>query len=288
MAFNLSTGMVNRLTGFDVNLTQNGDFETDPTVEWTAADATLTSVAGGVIGNALQISETGGVNPGKAYQDHTTIAGRVYQITGNFKKGTSATGKILVGTTTVENQLHDSGALSDAAWTQKQFNITAADGTTRLTLQSDSTTAGETSLFDEFKFVDISARISDILKLGKIAVYSGTQPANADTAAAGTLLVTISNNATATGLTVEPASGGAINKTAVEIWSGVIASAGTAGWFRFYENGDNPASASTTAARFDGAIGVTSSFEMQLANTSLITGGPPFSVRSFTLTLPLS
>lgn len=125
----------------------NGGFASDA-AGWTASNATLNSVAGGQAGNCLSIAETGGASAGKAYQDIVTVAGNLYYLTLYFKKGTADNGKFLIGTTTSESAIYASGNLSDANWTQyaKAFLATAA--TTRITLQTNDATAGETSLFD--------------------------------------------------------------------------------------------------------------------------------------------
>lgn len=95
---------------------------------------------------------------------------------------------------------------------------------------------------------------------GTIKIYSGAQPANADTPASGTLLATVtladpafaaSSSGTATG--ADPAA--------------VTASAtGTAGWFRVTD--------SAGAAVFDGSVTASGSGgDMQLSSTSLTSGG---------------
>jgi hypothetical protein len=103
---------------------------------------------------------------------------------------------------------------------------------------------------------------------GKIDIYSGTRPTNADTVLSGnTLLGTLTLNATAFGA----ASGGVL--TAAAITSDTSADAtGTATWFRMYVVGENPATASTTLKRLDGSVG-TSGTDMILDNTSISLGG---------------
>jgi hypothetical protein len=288
MPFRRSSGLVNRQSGYGNNILSNGDFETDPNIEWTASDATLTSIAGGQIGNALQISDAGGINPGQCHQDFITQIGRIYEVTGYFKKGTGVSGSIQIGTVGTQNSIYDSGPLTDANWTKKSIRITAMQITTRLALINDNGIASETSLFDEFTFTDISARMTSILNLAKINIYTGPQVADADNAAAGGLLVTISNNSSATGLTFAAADGGIINKPSNEIWSGVIAASGVMGWFRIFEDGDDPASISSTAARIDGDIGITSAFNMIMSDTAFLSlvQATPFSIRNFTYTEP--
>lgn len=248
-----STGLVNKLGGSSLNLTLNPSFTTD-TTGWTATDATLASVT-----STLEITESGGINPGKAYQDISTIIGRLYKLSFKFKKGTSATGSLKIGTTTVEDELYDSGALNDAIFTQyDNVYFIANESTTRITLQSDSTIAGETSYFDDVLLHCIYNGFADIFKNCKINFYTGTQPANADDAATGTLLWTVTKDGDGvTGLTFEESVSGKVYKNIDEVWKGTVLVSGTVGWFRVYEEGDDPLLSSSINARIDGTCGIT-------------------------------
>lgn len=270
MALRFSLGMRHKLLGQKTNTITNGSFTSD-TTSWTATDSVLDSIAGGQSGNNLEIAESGGANPGKAYQDITTVVGRSYKCTFYFKKGTADYGRLMVGTTGDEDAIHDTGQLSDASWTLKTVWFEATATTTRITLQSDDVTAAETSLFDEVVIEEILDGFTEIFREFKIAIYTGTQPADADSAATGTLLVTISNAGGATGLTwAEPASGEVL-KLSTEDAEGTAVATGTAGWFRCYEKGDVPADATTTEARFDGAV-ATSGAELNLSSTTITSG----------------
>jgi len=122
-----------------------------------------------------------------------------------------------------------------------------------------------------------------------INIYTGTQPATADTAASGTLLATIySNNPTDTlGLNFDvPAVAGTISKAAGETWAGTALATGTAGWYRLYEAGGNPAILSTTESRIDGNIS-TSGANMNMSSTTITTGTVQ-TVSTFDVTLPAS
>lgn len=123
------------------------------------------------------------------------------------------------------------------------------------------------------------------LTLGKIAIYSGPQPLSADNAATGTLLGTISVDGGSTGLTFDAAASGAISKAAAENWKFIGAANGTAGWFRFYPAGGNPALASTSEARMDGSI-ATSGADLRLTSVSIATGTPN-TIDIFSFTLPM-
>ena len=123
------------------------------TTGWTETDSSISSVAGGQAGNCLQVSETGGANPGKAYHDVTTVVGQVYRLVYYFKKGTADNGKVTIGTTADPTSLSAGTNYNDADWTKHEVEFTPAETTTRITLISNDATAGETSLFDTLAVV---------------------------------------------------------------------------------------------------------------------------------------
>jgi len=104
---------------------------------------------------------------------------------------------------------------------------------------------------------------------GTIQIRSGAQPANANAAATGTLLVTLTWAATAFGAA---AAGVA---TAAAIGAANAVASGTAAWFRALKSDG-------TTAVFDGSVG-TSGCDLNLSSTSLTTGGN-VAVSSFTYT----
>lgn len=95
---------------------------------------------------------------------------------------------------------------------------------------------------------------------GTIAIRSGTQPANANTAATGSLLVTLSFSATAFG--AASSSGVA---TANAIAPANASGTGTASWFRAFKSDG-------TTAVFDGSVG-TAAADLILSAVALTTGG---------------
>lgn len=129
-----------------------------------------------------------------------------------------------------------------------------------------------------------SGGIKGALNLGFINIYSGPQPLTADAAATGTLLGTVSVNAGGTGLTFDAAVNGTLSKAAAEVWKFLGLAVGTAGWFRYYPPGGNPAIQSTTEARLDGSCG-SSGADMNLTNIA-ITVGAPNTVDVFQFTQP--
>ncbi len=112
--------------------------------------------------------------------------------------------------------------------------------------------------------------LKTILNLGFIKIYAGTVPASADAAlGSATLLCTVSNNSTGTGLTfATSASGGVIAKNSSEVWSGVNAASGTAAFYRHVTPSDD-GTLSTTQPRLQGLIG-TAGADMNLSSVSLV------------------
>jgi hypothetical protein len=284
MAWRLSTGLRNKQAGLFVEKITNGGFAS-VTTGWTAVAATLTSAASGQAGNCLSIAETGSSAPGQAYQDITTIIGRLYRLTLYFKKGTADAGIYMIGTTGDENAIYQSAALSDAAWTAYTTYFVATATTTRITLQSTDATAAETSFFDTVSVMDIAGSFQDVFKDCVIKVYSGSQPASANDAPSGTLLCTFYSDGAAAGLEWGDAAAGIISKAVAETWSGTAGNTGTAGWFRIQCLGDS-AGSSTVEERLDGAC-ATSGAEMNMSSTT-ITSGAVQTISAAALTFPAS
>ncbi len=135
-----------------------------------------------------------------------------------------------------------------------------------------------------------SQSFKDIMAAGVIRIFPGVQPASADDAEAATHLIeiTVSSGAftpgqAAAGLNFAAPSGGAVAKAASEVWSGVAAATGTAGWFRFYAN-DRTTGADASHARFDGSVS-TSGAQLNMSSTA-ITAGATTTIDSFVVTMP--
>lgn len=126
--------------------------------------------------------------------------------------------------------------------------------------------------------------LKSILAGGLIKIYSGTPPTTADAAATGTLLCTISNNSTGTGINFDTtAAGGVISKAAGETWSGVNAASGTATYFRHVAAGDD-GSASTTQARIQGYISTVAA-DLNLSSTALVSAATQ-TIDYYSVTIP--
>jgi len=96
---------------------------------------------------------------------------------------------------------------------------------------------------------------ADLFRQGVMRIFTGTQPTDPDDAESGTLLVEISQGSAAfvadtlaNGLNFGAVVDGVIAKETGEVWSGAATATGTAGWFRFYDNGVDDG-ASGTAIR---------------------------------------
>lgn len=122
---------------------------------------------------------------------------------------------------------------------------------------------------------------------GFLNLYSGPVPSSADDAIVGgthTLLCQISNNNTATGITMaSAASGGSITKNLSETWSGDAGNTGTASFYRLVSSSDTAAS-STTEARLQGSVG-TSGADLNLTTTSLV-ATTVYTIDTFSVSLP--
>jgi pyruvate/2-oxoacid:ferredoxin oxidoreductase beta subunit len=104
---------------------------------------------------------------------------------------------------------------------------------------------------------------------GTIQIRSGAQPANANAAATGTLLVTLTFSATAFAAAVANVA------TANAIGSANAVASGTAAWFRALKSDG-------TTVVFDGSVG-TSGADLNLSSTAITSGGN-VAISSFTYT----
>lgn len=136
--------------------------------------------------------------------------------------------------------------------------------------------------------------VKDILQYGVIRIFSGVQPANADAAETGDLLVEITEGAKAFTSGVQEnglrfaasASAGSLAKEGTQIWSGVGQVGGSAGWFRFYPNDVDTNTGEATSGdkvRFDGSCGTNG--DMLMASTT-IQSGATSTIDQFVISLP--
>lgn len=122
---------------------------------------------------------------------------------------------------------------------------------------------------------DLLDGIDTTFNSGTLEIREGAQPANADAAATGTVLATITLPADA----FAAASGGAKVKNGT--WEDTSADAtGTAGWFRLYNVGDT--------RRIDGHVTVTAGGGVLELDSVSITIAQTVTVTTFTLNMPAS
>lgn len=139
---------------------------------------------------------------------------------------------------------------------------------------------------------DNEGSLAELFKDGIVHIYSGSQPADADSAEIGTKLleVTVASGAftpgsPTNGLEIAAPISGKIGIKASETWSGVGIAEGTAGWFRFYDNKEHTG-ALDSAVRLDGNCGV-SGAQLNMSSTS-VTVGATTTIDSFDVTMPAS
>ena len=126
--------------------------------------------------------------------------------------------------------------------------------------------------------------VKSIFAGGLIKIYSGVPPADADAAVTGTLLCTVSNNSTGTGINFDTSAvSGVLSKAPGETWSGNNAATGTATYFRHVASGDD-GTLSTTQARIQGVI-ATVGADLNLSSTAL-TSGAPQTIDFYSFTIP--
>lgn len=108
--------------------------------------------------------------------------------------------------------------------------------------------------------------VAQILANGRIDVYSGVRPADADTTESGTKLLSFTKDGAAftagvstNGLNLGEFSGSTLQRAldpatgVAEVWRGSGITGGTAGWARWYDNSVTTG-ASTSAVRMDGVV----------------------------------
>lgn len=105
-----------------------------------------------------------------------------------------------------------------------------------------------------------------------LRIYSGAVPGSPDDSlGSATLLTTISNNGTATGLTFATAAvAGVLQKEATEVWKGTNVAGGAHTFFRFETTADD-GSSSASAKRVQGTTGVVGA-DLNLSNATLVNG----------------
>lgn len=133
----------------------------------------------------------------------------------------------------------------------------------------------------------VNGSFVSIMNLCSIKVFGGDIPSDANAAETGTLLLTITNAGTATGLTWEAlAVGRAAVKKVSETWSGtaVAGTATPATYFRIVSSTDTGV-LSTTEARVQGIVGNVAGVDLFLTNPNITTGDVK-TLAAFSVALP--
>ena len=159
-----------------------------------------------------------------------------------------------------------------------------------LTLATGSLAGSEVFAANTLVAQATGGSLRDIFRNCVLRVFSGAQPASADSAETGTTLLEITldgatfvGGAFDNGLNWGEPSGGIIAKASGETWQGIGLTNGTMGWFRLYANALATGS-STTACRIDGTV-ATSGGQITVATTT-ITQGATSTLDALTITLP--
>lgn len=128
------------------------------------------------------------------------------------------------------------------------------------------------------------ASFRSLINLGSIKLYGGAVPFSADDAESTTLLCTITNASTATGLSLaSAAANGELPKTVGEVWSGVCSASGVATHYRFIAPGDTGGS-SISQPRIQGSVAAVGA-DLVITNPTLANGATQ-TIDYYTIALP--
>jgi hypothetical protein len=121
---------------------------------------------------------------------------------------------------------------------------------------------------------------------GYLAVFAGSQPADADTGSGAAVLLgtTTNNDDGTTALAFDATVAGVISKAAAQNWKFHGLTTGVAGWFLLYQTGDTYTGSSTSYARITGTIG-TAGADLNISNTSIVTAAVT-TIDTFTISIP--
>lgn len=225
-------------------------------------------VVGAVIGAGLAFAEGAGDD-----NDTITDSGDGF-VTAGFSPGD----KLFIQGTTLNDGASGAVLLAVAAGTIEVANGTLAD-------ESPAPAGGLVA-------VAKGGALRDIMKHGKLMIYSGAQPSDPDDAISAQLLLTITESggtfahgSFANGINFGASSSCIIDKDSNETWQGVCSTGGIAGWFLFVANPTDNLASSTTLARISGSVGGTSA-DLVIPNTTLV-ADRTYTIDEFKFELPM-
>jgi len=122
-----------------------------------------------------------------------------------------------------------------------------------------------------------------------LMAYAGPEPASADADIGGaTLLATYSKGGDGTPLAWGAPAGGSVSKPSGDVWSATAVATGTTVFFR-YQLPDDDGTASTTAVRIQGKVGLVSDPAADLAlSFPAMVAGAPQTIEAASATVPSS
>lgn len=143
-------------TAAGVDLVRNGSFtaDEDPPQGWTASNATLSTEAGGDVGNCMKVLD-GGAGNGYAHQSITTVVGKIYTFSCYAKDiDTGQNGLIEVGTAAGDATYYSSGTITDDAG--DTYTVTFEATTTTTVISLNCTSNGGAYYFDSVILYEIT------------------------------------------------------------------------------------------------------------------------------------
>jgi hypothetical protein len=137
-----------------LNLVTNGqtwegtgdDTQPDPPDDWALASGVTDGIYT-IEDDALKIEQE--VDIPSITQAFTTVIGQPYEVTIAFRTGATQSARVRVGTTDINGNLADSGALLNTDWDSYTVNFVATTTTTYITIGAADDFTGEVVYFDD-------------------------------------------------------------------------------------------------------------------------------------------
>ena len=142
----------------------NGEFETNPNVEWSTAACSIASAAGGYSGNCCQLTPSSGTSQYFTQTFTGLTPGKSYRVSVYHKNGTLTSQGVKCG-------VYDAGyllkvqkaATTGAAWAELTFDFIAEGVVNQVAIFKTTATLGGTVLFDSCTLYEI----------GKVPMWNG-------------------------------------------------------------------------------------------------------------------